>query len=212
MCQWLRIEPENGWLSGTEDIALNCSYSSITYTLEYGQTTGMPRKEVSASAAEKAEKTFCSYLEVSVVNMFKDQGGRPGLGEGENRYFHEYACWTSTNWTSLIHLIQHKVFKIATALIGTLYKWVRLPHCEHTVVVFFLLLLLIYTFLFENHGNLGMMLLCWNVHKCCGYKKRLLNIFNSRPLRIIWPHMNGNLLLTVWTSSATDLHYSSIVS
>lgn len=48
----------------------------------------MPRKEVSTSVGDKVEKTFCSYLEVSVVNMFKDQGGRPGLGvEGKHFFF-----------------------------------------------------------------------------------------------------------------------------
>lgn len=52
----------------------------------------MPRKEGPTSAADKVEKTFCSYLEVSVVNMFKDQGGRPGLGvEGKkNRHFFKF--------------------------------------------------------------------------------------------------------------------------
>lgn len=45
----------------------------------------MPRKEGSTSAVEKVEKTFSSYLEVSVVNMFKDQGRRPGLEEVEKK-------------------------------------------------------------------------------------------------------------------------------
>lgn len=97
MSQWLRIEPENGWLSGTEDIALDFSYSSITYTHEYGETTGMPRKEVSTSAGDQVQKTFYSYLEVSVVNMFKDQGGRPGLGVGrktkKNSVLKRKLCW-----------------------------------------------------------------------------------------------------------------------
>lgn len=46
----------------------------------------MPRREVPTPAVDKVEKTICSYLEVSVVNMFKDQGGRPGLGvEGKKQ-------------------------------------------------------------------------------------------------------------------------------
>lgn len=88
----------------------------------------------------RVEKMFRSYLEVSVVNMFKDQGWRSGLGkkrkEGILMNMLQSKPTISTNWTGLIHLKQKRWAKISMALRWTLYKWNRLPHCEqHTVTL-----------------------------------------------------------------------------
>lgn len=51
------------------------SYSSITYTHVYGKTTSMPRKEGEIyynKMRDRIKILVCSYLEVCVVNMFKD--------------------------------------------------------------------------------------------------------------------------------------------
>lgn len=136
----------------------------------------------------------------------------------------------STYWTSLIHLKQKQRAKIAMALRWTQYKWNRLPHCEQhsytsctqgsnqilqsceqfavagQIQKYF-------NIFYKLYNNLGWRL-CVNTKSFFKNKQKkiLWNILNSGRFRILWPHINGDSLLTVWTSSATAIHYSSIVS
>ena len=69
--QLLRIEPEDGGLSGTEDIELD-------FHIPPSQTHTCTEKQ-RACQERRCPHLFSSYLEVCVVNMLEYQGRRPGL-------------------------------------------------------------------------------------------------------------------------------------